>query len=110
MEILTLKNTDIKNGILKYRRRLKGNERVIPLDSAASDILRKYTTQSAPYVFPFLEKYIGLQHYTIAHKVHATIKHIGKVVGFPALTFTMNISTWQNMMSQISTSNLLLGT
>ena len=110
MEILTLKKSYIKNGILKYRRRMKGNERVIPLDSAAYDILRKYMNPSRPYIFPLLDKYIGLQHYAIAHKVHATVKQIGKVVGFPALTFTMNISSWQSIMSQINASDILFGT
>lgn len=110
MEIMTLKKSYIKNGILKYRRRMKGNERVVPLDNAAYDILQRYITSNRNYIFPLLEKYIGLPHHAIVQKVYATIKRVGKNVGFPALTFTMNISCWHNLMSQIKASEILFGT
>ena len=110
MEILTLKKTDIKNGLLTYRRRNRGKERIVPLDSAAYTIINKYTAGDTAYLFPLLDRYIGLQHYSITDKIRYSVKQIGNAVGYPNLTFTMNISSWQHLMSQINTSDLLFGT
>lgn len=109
VDVLNLKKKDIKCGTLIYRRRLKGTTREVTLDQGAADIIRKYKSDTETYLFPLMEKYLRSQHYTVTDKVRNNIKLIGLRVGYPELTFSSNISAWQNIMSHISLSDILFG-
>lgn len=108
VEVMNLKKSNITNGALIYRRRMVGNERVVQLEEAATKIIRKYANSSESYLFPLVTRNVGRQHYSISDKVRYNLKLIGNSVGYPKLTFNMNISSYQYLMSQIHSSNLLL--
>lgn len=42
------------------------------------------------------------------HPVRKNIKLIGQKVGYPDLTFSSNISAWEQLLSQLNISELLL--
>lgn len=109
VDVLNLKKSDIQNGNLEFMRRQKGSVRKVNLDKGAQDILSKYDTVTDSYLFPPMEKYLRLQHYTVADRIRKNIKLIGQQVGCPDLTFSSNIIAWQKIMSQISLSDILFG-
>ena len=106
-DVMNLTNLNIKGDMLTYNRRGVGRPRVVPLDKLAINIIKKYRNTSG-YIFPIKETYIGNQQYSVNDRVRRHIKEIGNAVGFPELTFSMNISAWEQLMSQLNISELLL--
>lgn len=107
VDVLNLKKTDVKGDTLVFRRRQKGSMRKVPLDKKAADIIGRYTHETETYIFPMMEKYSRAQHYAVADKVRNNIKTIGRMTGYPHLTFSANITAWQNIMTHISMSRIL---
>lgn len=108
VEVLNLKKSDIVNGELVYRRRMTGVERRIALDRGAQAIVDKYKGLMGDYLFPMMERYHGLQHYTISDRVRTCVRQIGRQIGCPDLTFGANIVAWRQIMSRIDLSDILL--
>ena len=106
-DVMNLTYLNIQGDILTYNRRGVGRPRVVTLDKLAIDIIKKYRNTSG-YIFPIKETYKGNQQYSVNERVRRHIKDIGKAVGFPELTFSMNISAWEQLMSQLNISELLL--
>ncbi|MDE5554328.1 MAG: site-specific integrase [Muribaculaceae bacterium] len=106
-DVMNLTYLNIKGDILTYNRRGVGRPRVVTLDKLAINIIKKYRNTSG-YIFPIKEIYKGNQQYSVNERVRRHIKDIGKAVGFPELTFSMNISAWEQLMSQLNISELLL--
>ena len=106
-DVMNLTYLNIQGDILTYNRRGVGRPRVVTLDKLAIYIIKKYRNTSG-YIFPIKETYKGNQQYSVNERVRRYIKDIGKDVGFPELTFSMNISVWEQLMSQLNISELLL--
>lgn len=106
-DVMNLTYLNIQDDMLTYNRRGVGRPRVVPLDKLAINIIKKYRNTSG-YIFPIKETYMGNQQYSVNERVRRHIKEIGKAVGFPELTFSMNISAWEQLMSQLNISELLL--
>ena len=106
-DVMNLTYLNIQGDMLTYNRRGVGRPRVVTLDKLAINIIKKYRNTSG-YIFPIKETYKGNQQYSINERVRRHIKDIGKTVGFPELTFSMNISAWEQLMSQLNISELLL--
>lgn len=109
VDVLNLKKKDIKEGNLIFQRRQKGTPRKVHLDQGALDIINKYDSVTETFIFPPMERYLRSQHFTVTYKIRNSIKLIGQQVGYPELTFSSNITSWQKIMSQISLSNILFG-
>ena len=54
-----------------------------------------------------MEKYLRSQRFTVADKIRSNIKVIGQQVGYPELTFSSNISAWEQVLSRLNISELL---
>ena len=109
VDVVNLMQSDVKDGVLEYRRRSKGLLRSVVLDQSAVMIIERYRDVSETHVFPLWDMYKGLQQYSVNDLVRRQLQWIGTIVGVPQLTFKMNISTWRQLMSQLSATDLLLG-
>lgn len=109
IDVVSLPKSSVEGNRLIYRRRANGHLKTITLDKSARDIIRKYLTSSSEYLFPLSDMYRGLQQYSVTNIVRRKIKQLGQEIGFPHLTFSMNITTWQHMMDKLSISDMVLG-
>lgn len=107
VDIAHLTPGNIRSGILVYNRRQAGKEVAVPLEPDAAEIVRRYDSGSGKYIFPFLYDDGRLPFATMRNRVQVAIKKIGTSVGFPALTFSMNIAAYRNILSQCRVSALL---
>lgn len=107
-DILNLKKSNVKEQTLFFKRRQKGKLVKIPLEKAAQDIIKKYDSSSDTYLFPLIETYQGLLYYSISERVRKGMKKIGERVGRPTLSFGSNIKAWQQIVSQLDLSSILL--
>lgn len=108
VDIVNLTKSNLSGDMLVYRRRSKGLEKAIPIDSRAMQIIRKYESMSDTYIFPVKEMYKGVQFHTLRDRVYTYMKIIGMVIKFPRLTFNMNVSSWNALMSRVNLSGILL--
>lgn len=106
-EVMKLTKTNVTEGTLSYRRRGSGTSRVVRLDGSALSLIRKYHAASATYLFPLIEMCRGVRQYSVSDRVRKSLKQIGAAVGFPRLTFGMNISAWRQFMRQVDVSDIL---
>lgn len=109
IDVVSLTKSCIEDGKLTYRRRSNGLTRTITLDKSAREIISKYQTSDGKYLFPLSDMYRGLQQYSVTNIVRRKIKQLGNEIGFPQLTFSMNITTWHRLMDEFSISDIVLG-
>lgn len=107
-DVINLRKENVDGQVLFYNRRQKGTTKSVPLDKAAIDIIKKYDGASENYLFPLKETYPGLLYYSISERVRKSMKKIGEKVGRPNLSFGSNISAWQQIVSQLDLSSILL--
>jgi tyrosine type site-specific recombinase len=107
VDIAHLTPENIRNSRLVYSRRKAGKEITVPLDPDAMLIISRYATARSRYLFPFLYDDGRVAFDSLRNHVQTAIKKIGKAVGFPALTFSMNITAYRNLLSQCHASSLL---
>ncbi len=108
VDIANLTTENIKDGLMIYRRRQKGVKNVVVLGSEAKKIIKRYVTPGQHYIFPLLGMSGHIMFSTVSNYVRQYLKTIGEKVGFPQLTFSMNISAYKSLMSSVSLSELLL--
>lgn len=108
VDIANLTKANIIGGRLVYRRRLVGVEKNIPLGRHAQEIAARYIREDSRHIFPLLDDSGNTRFETVRNYVTAGIKEIGKMIGFPGLTFRMNINACNSMVSEISVPELLL--
>lgn len=108
VDIANLTTENIKDGLMIYRRRQKGVKKVVVLGSEAKKIIKRYISPGQHYLFPLLGTSDHIMFSSVSNYVRQYLKTIGEKVGFPQLTFSMNISAYKSLMSSISVSELLL--
>lgn len=108
VDIVNLNTDNLSDNVLKYRRRLKGKETSVVLGEQAQAILSRYKTDHVPHLFPILDKSGGITFSRVRQIVGYGMKVIGKLVGHPDLTFSMNIKAYKSILSGISISEFLL--
>ncbi len=108
VDIVNLTPDSVQGRELVYRRRLRGSLKRIPLPQQALDIIAKYKGASDTYLFPILDSLGRVQFATIRNAVSQDIKTIGRMVDCPELSFSMNIGSWNRLMSQITPADILL--
>lgn len=106
VDIAHLTAANIKKGFLIYRRRLKGQQQIVRLTEHARKILSNY--QGDKYLFPLLDDSKGVLFQTLSNSVAHSMKSIGKLIGLPQLSFSMNIGSWKVLMSKSNISEMLL--
>lgn len=111
MELFDMANLEYSNlhgNMLIYNRRMKGAERKIVLGKEALKIIKKYEGQSDKYLLPLLALSENVLFGTIRSYVCRSLKDIGKAVNYPHLSFNMNITAYNTMLSEVSIPELLL--
>lgn len=108
VDIANLTTENIKDGLMVYRRRQKGVKKVVVLGREAKKIIKRYISPSQHFLFPLLGMSDHIMFSSVSNYVRQHLKTIGEKVGFPHLTFSMNISAYKSLMSSISVSELLL--
>lgn len=111
MELIDVANLEFSNekdGVLTYRRRLKGLERKVILGEQAIKIIERYNGESNKYLFPLLSKSESALFASVRSYVCQSLKVIGKAVNYPRLSFNMNITAYNFILSEVNISELLL--
>lgn len=111
MELIDLANleySNVKDGVLTYRRRLKGLERKVVLGEQALKIIERYKGESNKYLFPLLSKSEYALFSSVRSYVCISLKAIGRAVNYPRLSFNMNITAYQSILSKVNIPELLL--
>ncbi len=108
IDIANLTTENIKDGLMVYRRRQKGVKKVVVLGREAKKIIKRYISPGQHYLFPLLGTSDYIMFSSVSNYVRQYLKTIGEKVGFPQLTFSMNISAYKSLMSSVSISELLL--
>ncbi len=106
VDIAHLTAANIKKEFLIYRRRLKGQQQIIRLTEHARRILSNY--KGDKYLFPLLDDSKGVLFQTLSNSVAHSMKSIGRLIGLPQLSFSMNIGSWKVLMSKSNISEMLL--
>ncbi len=107
VDIAHLTPENVRGGTLVYSCRKEGKEVTLPLDPDALRILRRYESSGSRNLFPFLYEDGRFSFESMRNHMHIAIKEIGKAVGFPRLSFSMNITAYKNFLAQCYISDLL---
>lgn len=111
MELIDLANleySNVKDGVLTYRRRLKGLEKKVVLGEQAMKIIERYKGGSNKYLFPLLSKSEYALFASVRSYVFQSLKNIGRAVNYPRLSFNMNITAYNFLLSKVNIPELLL--
>lgn len=111
MELIDLANleySNVKNGVLIYRRRLKGLERKVTLGEQTIKIIERYKGDSNKYLFPLLSKSEYALFASVRNYVCQSLKNVGRAVNYPSLSFNMNITAYHCILSEANIPELLL--
>lgn len=108
VDIANLTEANLRNGCIVYQRRLKGVVKRIPLSLRAMQILSRYEKSVGDHLFPLLDNAGAVQFGSVRNSVSLAMKAIGAIIGYPALSFSMNIGTWRVLTSEINISDALL--
>lgn len=71
-------------------------------------LINKYRTAGSRYLFPLLDNNGNIQFSTVQNYVLSGMRAIGNLIGFPKLSFSMNITTYDHMVSNTNVAELLL--
>lgn len=111
MELIDLANleySNVKDGVLTYHRRLKGLEKKVVLGEQAMKIIERYKGGSNKYLFPLLSKSEYALFASVRSYVFQSLKNIGRAVNYPRLSFNMNITAYNFLLSKVNIPELLL--
>lgn len=104
---LTWQNVSGEN--LVYRRRLVGVEKKVRLGRQAMELINSHKSEGSSRLFPLLDENGNKLFVTERNYVASGMKEIGKMAGFPQLTFCMNIDAYNRLLSTVNIAELLLG-
>lgn len=106
VDIANLTAENMKEGYIIYRRRLKGQIRKVQLISQAIQIINRYNRGNG-HLFPLLERAGDVMFSSVRNSVAKNVKTIGQMIGYPQLSFNMNIGTWRVIISGINPADIL---
>lgn len=84
VDMAFLKKSDLRNGVLSYRRRKTGRLLSIKWEKPMHEIVEKYDTSATDYLLPIIkdmDKDARRQYRNAAHLVNAKLKAIGDMLG-----------------------------
>ena len=97
VDMAYLKKTDLKNGILTYRRRKTGQQLTIKWEKCMDDILAKYPENETPYLLPIIREHGNdcRQYDNALHLVNYRLKSITTILKLPRpLTMYVARHSW----------------
>lgn len=101
IDMAYLKKTDIKNGVLSYRRRKTGQQLHIRWEECMQGIIDKYDTKQSPYLLPIITepgRDERRQYANKGHSINNNLKKVGARVGLEApLTMYVGRHAWANI-------------
>lgn len=106
-DIINLTYANIQDGCLSYRKRGRGRLKSIRLDNKAASIIRKYRDVTRGYIFPVKASDEHRLEKSLKNKINSWLCEVGRKIGFDSLSFNMNISAWENFISQVSATDSL---
>lgn len=85
VDIAYLKKSDLKNGILTYKRRKTGQQLMIKWERCMQDIVNKYQQNPTEYLFPIIrhQENPRKQYDSALHLVNCQLKKIAKQIRLP---------------------------
>ncbi|MDO4165410.1 MAG: site-specific integrase [Bacteroides sp.] len=93
-----LKKTDVKHGVIIYRRHKTGQELRIKVIPPIRELIERYTLEKSPYLLPIItEPDVNerLQYGAALRRVNNGLKTIGKLIDLPDLLTTyVSRHTW----------------
>ena len=85
VDMAYLKKSDLRNGVLSYRRRKTAQQLFIKWEKCMQNIIDKYANDVSPYLLPIIEPNSSLdertQYIYAAHNVNKYLKVIGERIG-----------------------------
>lgn len=99
-DIINLTTDNLDGNVLTYRRRGTGKEISLQLNLHARAILKKYDNRLSEYLFPLKTSHSMKLDKTMKYKVTLWLKKVGEMVGIESLSFIMNITSWNRLLSQ----------
>lgn len=84
IDMAFLKKSDLKNGILSYRRQKTGQQLFIKWEKPMQEIIDKYDTTGTAYLLPVIQDTVRderRQYKNAVHLVNDKLKRIGKKLG-----------------------------
>lgn len=101
VDMAYLRKSDLRDGILSYRRRKTGQRLSIRWEACMEEIVRKYVRKDSPYLLPILcgrGKDARTLYENASARVNTQLKKIGKRLGLPyALTMYVGRHTWASV-------------
>ena len=86
VDIAYLKKSNLKNGILAYRRKKTNQPLLVEWEQVHQEIVERYAhqTEGSPYMFPIIKQTDGTeykQYKRVQEKVNRTLKKLGIMIG-----------------------------
>lgn len=94
IDMAYLKKSDLKNGVLSYRRQKTGQRLFIKWEKPMQEIVSRYDTTGTPYLLPVIRdmRTDGRKQYkSAAHRVNLLLKKLGMRLGL-AIPLTMYVA------------------
>lgn len=91
VDMAFLKKTDLKDGMLVYRRKKTGQRLTIKWEYPMQQIVDKYDTGSQPYLLPIIrcvDTDSRKQYLNALHRVNTSLRKIGRSLGLPVTLTT----------------------
>ncbi len=107
VDVAHLTKENIQGDTLVYNKRLVGKEVKVTLQKDAMEILNGYE-DSEKYLFPLLERGRATLFATHRYWVSTQLKEVGKMIGYPELTFINNIDAWKSLIAETNIIDRLM--
>jgi integrase len=94
VDMAYLRKSDLKQGVLVYRRRKTGQQLIVKWESCMQDIVRKYDVGASPYLLPIITRPNQDdrgQYLKASHMVNRHLKTIGRRLKIP-IPLTMYVA------------------
>lgn len=94
VDMAYLKKSDLRNGIVTYRRRKTGQQLMIAWTKEMQEILMKYPDNESDYLLPIITKSCDNERYVyqnMSSKINRTLKTIAAMIG-SSVTLTMYVA------------------
>ena len=111
-DMFYLTEDNISGGRLTYTSRTTGKEVSMQWEPAMQEIVDRYSSNAAPYLFPVITssapKEQWKQHCAALHNINRNLKTIGRQLSLPfPLTMTVAHHSWESMTRSMSVAQLL---
>ena len=103
VDIAYLKKSNLKNGILTYRRKKTNQSLTVEWEQVHQEIVTRYAhqTENTPYMFPIIKQADGTeykQYKRVQEKVNRTLKKLGIMIGLKtSLTAYVARHSWASI-------------